>query len=413
MNNIGKNVDSMNFEELRSFVKVLANNVQELSDLYAKTKREYNDMLYNLSRENLSIEYIQEEKEFVNSTVGDKMKDYSTIEQTEEKIKLTVGSSVSSLKQYSDAELSNATRVESIDEMEWQDKIYFIENNDGSKTYYVYNPLLQIWNPIINYVGQKYSTIEQTDEKIASSVISNKEYVDTSLTKYSTTERTAEMIQSKVEEEIGNAGGGIDLTQYTRIDQTADAITQTAYRGINLSEAIEISGEEFLPDEYDGNEYFISHDGFGSNSERTYYAYNYALGKYMPILDGQSIYTVFKQTADKFEFKGNVIIDGDVVALKNISADRIYSKEYPDTGYYLKIFGEFGDFGIFSPDAATNGNFSQGCILGAYNNLAEAILVINSQNVMAVDRDEVRAMNKKWNFSGVDVEGIGVVPVFG
>ena len=412
MNNIGKNVDSMNFEELRSFVKVLANSVQELSDLYAKTKREYNDMLYNLSRDNLSIEYIQEEKEFVNSTVGDKMKDYSTIEQTEEKIKLTVGSSVSSLKQYSDAELSNATRVESIDEMEWQDKIYFIENNDGSKTYYVYNALLQIWTPIINYVGQKYSTIEQTDEKIASSVISNKEYVDTSLTKYSTTEQTAEMIQSKVEEEIGNAGGGIDLTQYTRIDQTADAITQTAYRGINLSEAIEISGEEFLPDEYDGNEYFISHDGFGSNSERTYYAYNYALGKYMPILDGQSIYTVFKQTADKFEFKGNVIIDGDLCVLRNIRADRLYSRDYPN-GYYMKIYGEFGDFGIFSPDAATNGNFSQGCILGAYNNLAEAILVINSQNVMAVDRDEVRAMNKKWNFSGVDVEGIGVVPVFG
>ena len=411
MNNIGKNVDSMNFEELRSFVKVLANNVQELSDLYAKTKREYNDMLYNLSRENLSIEYIQEEKEFVNSTVGDKMKDYSTIEQTEEKIKLTVGSSVSSLKQYSDAELEAATKADSVADMEWQDKIYFIENNDGSKTYYVYNPLLQIWTPIINYVGQKYSTIEQTDEKIASSVISNKAYVDTSLTQYSTTEQTSEMIQSKVEEEIGNAGGGIDLTQYTKIEQTADAITQTAYRGINLGEAIEISEEGDLPKEDDGNKYFISHNGYGIPGERTYYAYNYALGKYMPILDGQSIYTVFKQTSDGFEFKGNVIIDGDVVALKNISADRIYSKEYPDTGYYLKIFGEFGDFGVFSPYAGETNNVTGGCIFSVYNNVTEVGMNVNSRNILIVANDETRAIGK-WKFSGT-VEGLGVVPVFG
>lgn len=415
MNNIGKNVDSMNFEELRSFVKVLANNVQELSDLYAKTKREYNDMLYNLSRDNLSIEYIQEEKEFVNSTVGNKMKDYSTIEQTEEKIKLTVGSSVSSLKQYSDAELSNATRVESIDEMEWQDKIYFIENNDGSKTYYVYNALLQIWTPIINYVGQKYSTIEQTDEKIASSVISNKEYVDTSLTQYSTTEQTAEMIQSKVEEEIGNAGGGIDLTQYTKIEQTADAITQTAYRGINLSEAKEISGEEFLPDEYDGNEYFISHDGFGSNSERTYYAYNYALGKYMPILDGQSIYTVFKQTADKFEFKGNVIIDGDAVVTKNLKAQKIVSQDgneialltmvsngeskFPDLTYYGKINDRYRElFGI------------------RYDGTGVASIRLKENEIGYVGSELGYFWPQgTWNFSSqqCEVKGLGVVPVFG
>ena len=303
MNNGGKSIDSMNFEELRSYVKKLASNVQELSDLYAKTKREYNDMLYNLSRENISLEFINEQEEFVNSTVGDKLEGYSTIEQTRDEIKTSVGKTM--------------------------------------------------------------------------------EYVD---------------------ERLGN--------EYTTIKQTAQAITQTAYRGIDLSKAIEIPKVTDLPEEDDGNEYFISHDGFGSNSERTYYAYNDALGKYMPILDGQSIYTVFEQTTEGFVFKGNVVIDGDLCVLRNIRADRLYSRDYPN-GYYMKIYGEFGDFGIFSPDAAENGNFSQGCILGAYNNLAEAILVINSQNVMAVDSDEVRAMNKKWNFSGVDVEGLGVVPVFG
>lgn len=414
MNNIGKNVDSMNFEELRSFVKVLANNVQELSDLYAKTKREYNDMLYNLSRDNLSIEYIQEEKEFVNSTVGDKMKDYSTIEQTEEKIKLTVGSSVSSLKQYSKAELSNATRVESIDEMEFQNLIYYIDNDDESKTYYVYNPLLQIWTPIINYVGQKYSTIEQTDEKIASSVISNKEYVDASLTQYSTTEQTAEMIQSKVEEEIGNAGGGIDLTQYTRIEQTADAITQTAYRGINLSEAIEISGEEFLPDEYDGNEYFISHNGYGIPGERNYYAYNYALKKYMPIIDGQSIYTVFKQTADKFEFKGNVIIDGDAVITKNLKAQKIVSSDKNEVGLLtLASNGEttFPDLTYFQNNS---GVYKE--LFGIRYDGTDAVSIrLNGRNIGYVGNNNSFYAQGTWNFGSqyCTVEGLGVVPVFG
>lgn len=377
----GKSIDSMNFEELRKFVKVLNSQVQELSDLYAKTTREYNDMLYNLSRDNLSIEYIQEEKEFVNSTVGDKMKDYSTIEQTEEKIKLTVGSSVSSLKQYSDAELSNATRVESIDEMEWQDKIYFIKNDDESKTYYVYNHLLQIWTPIINSAGQKYSTIEQTDDKIASAV-----------------------------EEVKSSIGQPDLTEYTKIEQTADSIKTIAAKQVNLKNAIEVKE---ITNQLDEKEIYktCEYSSDGKITSETYYYYDELGNEWIPF-QADNIYTVFEQTAEGFKFKGNVIIDGDLCVLRNIRADRLYSRDYPN-GYYMKIYGEFGDFGIFSPYAATNGNFSQGCILGAYNNLAEAILVINSQNVMAVDSDEVRAMNKKWNFSGVDVKGLGVVPVFG
>lgn len=394
MNNIGKNVDSMNFEELRSFVKVLANNVQELSDLYAKTKREYNDMLYNLSRENLSIEYIQEEKEFVNSTVGDKMKDYSTIEQTEEKIKLTVGSSVSSLKQYSDAELKAATKAESIADMEWQNKIYFIENNDGSKTYYVYNPLLQIWNPIINYAGQKYSTIEQTDEKIASSVISNKEYVDTSLTKYSTTKQTADMIQSKVKEEISNAGGGIDLTQYTTIEQTANAITQTAFRGYSLEKlqgAIKASSDEFM--ENPSLLYYIT-DGI----TKTYYAYNSVLKKFMPIIDGQSIYTVFEQTSDGFVFQGNVRIDASLIVQGEMKGINIYVGDsvtdqpiaiIADDIYdaYIKV----GTVGVIRPSVSPG----------------QMIISSKEQGAdMLIESETLR-------FNCSQVEGLGVVPVFG
>lgn len=157
MNNIGKNVDSMNFEELRSFVKVLSNSVQELSDLYAKTKREYNDMLYNLSRDNLSIEYIQEEKEFVNSTVGDKLKGYSTIEQTAQ------GISTLALRQ---VDLKNAIEVDSTSEMTYDDKIYKICQRKDDKivaeTYYYYNDLGDEW---VKFQGANiYTVFEQTAE---------------------------------------------------------------------------------------------------------------------------------------------------------------------------------------------------------------------------------------------------------
>lgn len=399
MNNIGKNVDSMNFEELRSFVKVLANNVQELSDLYAKTKREYNDMLYNLSRDNLSIEYIQEEKEFVNSTVGDKMKDYSTIEQTEEKIKLTVGSSVSSLKQYSKAELSNATRVESIDEMEFQNLIYYIDNDDESKTYYVYNPLLQIWTPIINYVGQKYSTIEQTDEKIASSVISNKKYVDASLTQYSTTEQTAEKIATSVSETkkyVDDKLGDVELDEYTTIEQTADSIKTIAAKQVNLKNAIEVKE---ITNQLDEKEIYktCEYSSDGKITSETYYYYDELGNEWIPF-QADNIYTVFKQTSEGFEFKGNVRIDASLIVQGEMKGINIYVGDsmtdqpiaiIADDIYdaYIKV----GTVGVIRPS------------------VSPAQMIISSKTQGA----DMLIESKTLRFNCSQVEGLGVVPVFG
>ena len=373
MNNIGKNVDSMNFEELRSFVKVLANDVQELSDLYAKTKREYNDMLYNLSRDNLSIEYIIEQE--------------SMFEQTENGLKSVIAKNIASLRKLTDEEKENATPVNSFEEMTDKSLIYKmpLTDNPNKFTYFCYYAPLDMWVPINEVDQQKYSTIEQTAEKIATSVSETKQYVDEKL-------------------------GDVELTNYTTIEQTADSIKTIAAKQVNLKNAIEVKE---ITNQLDEKEIYktCEYSSDGKITSETYYYYDELGNEWIPF-QADNIYTVFEQTAEGFKFKGNVIIDGDLCVLRNIRADRLYSRDYPN-GYYMKIYGEFGDFGIFSPDAATNGNFSQGCILGAYNNLAEAILVINSQNVMAVDSDEVRAMNKKWNFSGVDVEGIGVVPVFG
>ena len=185
----GKSIDSMNFEELRKFVKVLNSQVQELSDLYAKTKREYNDMLYNLSRDNLSIEYIQEEREFVNSVVDNKnqgiMEGMATLEtrimQNEEKIELKAsmedvnekaetiinqtaqGISTLALRQ---VDLKNAIEVVSPSEMTDDDKIYKICKKENGKivaeTYYYYNDLGDEWVP---FQGENiYTVFTQTED---------------------------------------------------------------------------------------------------------------------------------------------------------------------------------------------------------------------------------------------------------
>lgn len=354
MNNIGKNVDSMNFEELRSFVKVLANNVQELSDLYAKTKREYNDMLYNLSRENLSIEYIAEQE--------------SMFEQTENGLKSVIAKNIASLRKLTDKEKENATPVNSFEEMTDKSLIYKMPLTDDPNkfTYFCYYAPLDMWVPINEVDQQKYSTIEQTAEKIETSVSETKKYVDDML-------------------------GEVELDGYTTIEQTADAITQTAYRGINLSDAEEANSTQDMEDKE--KVYYISKSGV-----RTYYAYNSALEEFTLILDGQSIYTVFEQTADKFKFKGNVIIDGSLITQGEIKGISVYaSKDMTDqsvaliAGNGLDSFVKIGSVGRIYPD------------------------VSNGQMVISAQKQEADLVltGKTIRFDAGTVEGLGVVPVFG
>lgn len=290
MNNIGKNIDSMNFEELRSFVKVLANSVQELSDLYAKTKREYNDMLYNLTRENLSVEYIQEEREFVNSVVDNK--------------------------------------------------------NQG----------------IMEGMATLETRIMQNEEKI---------------------ETNASAVDEK-------------FNLYTTTEQTASAISQTAFRGYSLEKlkkAEKVSSEEFMDDP--SKLYYIQ---LGMYEPITYYAYNSVLEQFMPIVDGQSIYTVFKQTADGFVFQGNVRIDASLIVQGEMKGINIYVGDsmtdqpiaiISDDIYdaYIKV----GTVGVIRPSVSP----------------AQMIISSKAQGAdMLIESETLR-------FNCSQVEGLGVVPVFG
>lgn len=193
----GKSIESMNFDELRSFVKVLYADVQEISGLLARTKRQYDDMLYNLSRENLSIELINEQEEYVNSTIkkeseaiGVKLEQYSTIEQTAAKI----ATSVSETKQYVDnklgdvefdeyttieqtaesistlaarqVDIKNATEVTENDQMKDKNKVYKMCYTDDkgfpSEKYYYYSDIANEWIPF--QAENLYTVFQQTTD---------------------------------------------------------------------------------------------------------------------------------------------------------------------------------------------------------------------------------------------------------
>lgn len=286
----GKSIDSMDFEELRSYVKALSAEVSEISDLYARMKRQYEDMLYNLTRENLSIEYIQEEKEFVNSVVDNK--------------------------------------------------------NKG----------------IMEGMASLETRIMQTEDKIETSA-------------------------SAVDEKFN---------LYTTTEQTASAISQTAFRGYSLEklkEAEKVSSEEFMDDP--SKLYYIQ---LGIDAPITYYAYNSVLEQFMPIVDGQSIYTVFKQTADGFEFLGNVKIDASLIVKGDMKGVNVYVGDEM-TDQRIEIIADdkydayinVGTVGIIRPSVSP----------------AQMIISSKSQGAdMLIESETLR-------FNCSQVEGLGVVPVFG
>lgn len=389
----GKSIDSMNFEELRKFVKVLNSQVQELSDLYAKTTREYNDMLYNLSRDNLSVEYLNEQD--------------AMFIKTENGYKSVIAREITNLREFTDEELTNATEVTSSEQFTDIKKIYKIPIPDtiGAFTYYYYYEPLDLWVPISSLKHQRFSTIEQTNNKIEFSVSSAVIGIESELEKYTKIELTDEKISTAVEKVKAEIGAP-DLSQYTSIEQTAEAITQTAYRGLDLSNAKEVSGTEFMKDT--GKVYYISKNGVGADGERTYYAYNNTLGKFMPIIDGQSIYTIFEQTAEGFKFKGDVNVYGKLSGVEysdieneatlKLSAEDSNGNPYPALVYVEEKTEPNKDkelFKVYFDDAGT------------------VYLVLNSASIgyVGVDKQDFYATGK-WIFKG-DVDGLGVVPVFG
>lgn len=104
--------------------------------------------------------------------------------------------------------------------------------------------------------------------------------------------------------------------KFSSVEQTADEIKSVVSKNANLKEAILISSLDEAKNKdviYKIQE--KNADG-GIIGERYYY-YSKITKKWEK-LSGDSIYTVFSQTADGFSLKGNVLIDGNTVITKNL-----------------------------------------------------------------------------------------------
>lgn len=111
------------------------------------------------------------------------------------------------------------------------------------------------------------------------------------------------------------------LSKYSTITQTANAIQTVVSKGANLDEAIPIDS---LGNATDTEAIYVIQetDDNGKLLSETYYYFN-DLTEQWEILSGDSIYTVFNQTAEGFSLKGNVLIDGNTVITKNLTLSGI------------------------------------------------------------------------------------------
>ena len=95
------------------------------------------------------------------------------------------------------------------------------------------------------------------------------------------------------------------------------------------------------------------------------------------VLKSVSISMTGMVTFSDLETDGYTTINGSNITTGTISADRIdteslactavYAKDYP-SGHYFALNGNWGDFGIFSPNAdSTNNPMDESCVFGAYH----------------------------------------------
>ena len=133
-------------------------------------------------------------------------------------------------------------------------------------------------------------------------------------------EVTAEGIKTKVSKE--------ELDKYSTIEQTAESIQSVVSKTAELDKAIEIESLEKLKANGDKENIYVirekttNSDGKSVVKSETYYYFNDITNQW-EVLSGDSIYTMFEQTSEGFNLKGNVKIDGSTVITENLTLSGI------------------------------------------------------------------------------------------
>lgn len=346
--------------------KQLRNEVQELRDELARFKRAYNDTIENLDDSNLS-EYLIKEKEGMKTE----------IEVSADGIKALVVKS--------DELGERCTTIEAT-----ADKIQTQVTKNQEN------------------IGKFDSKLTQTAEEITAEVTAVKEDVGTFKTEINQRADSIESSVSAIETDVGEFN--------SKIEQTKDSIT-TAVNAA-YSNPVEVNNFNNVSPKIESVIYY-------DTTTNLYWHYD---GEKWVSGSNANFGTVFEQTADGFNLKGNVKVSGDLITSGTISAERIDTKNLSCTrlyspisdAYYAKVYSQTGDFGLYSKSAADSAGVSDtNCVWGIYNNVDAVNFYTYGKNYLGYNRNSKKVFPKgEWDFGSCTVSnlnggGSGGIAVFG
>lgn len=192
---------------------------------------------------------------------------------------------------------------------------------------------------------------------------------------------------------------------FSTIEQTANAIKSLVSGQVNLSAAKQIKDIGDIPDNANKNNIYVirsyAYDDKSKVTEEQYFYFN-TISKKWEQFFGDNIYTVFEQTNEGFKFKGNVIINGSLITEGEIRGINIYASDR-QTDQNIALISDdlyeayiaIGSIGVIRPDA-TNGQ-----------------MVVSARGKNGVSDGKLLLSGKTIHFDCEEVQGLGVVPVFG
>ena len=380
-------------------IKELRKEVQSLRDEIAIMQRKYEDILCNLDTDNFSSRFTKEQgdmrtaievtaKGIKTKVSKEELKAYSTIEQTAQHIQNIVSKG---------AMLDKATPITSIEERTDTSKIYVLqEKNDSGKvvseTYYYFNNITKQWEVLSG--DNIYTVFEQTPQgfKIKGNVQIDGSCILTDSLTFDSSDKPLQVEYSV---------DGVNNWHSTFASET-DKFMRLKI-GAQWSDPMKIVGT-------DGKNGKDGQDGFdGSDATVTEEdIFNF-------LTDGgttQGLFPVFYDGGNKLYINAAYIKTGklsaDRIDTDNLSCTRLYAKGNDD-GYSVRLNGNWGDFGIFTPqaseDALANDYY---CMFGVYDSFPNINLYIYGHNFMGLDVDSETIWAKgDWNFSACDnVKGL-------
>lgn len=383
-----ENIEKMNFKELRAEVRLLR-------DELAVFKRKYEDAIYNLDSDNFGKSFTVERNNMkaqikvtadaIKTMVSDTdlksaLENYSTVTQTANAIQTVVSKG---------ARLQDAIAINSLTQAEDKTAIYVIAEKDAQgrtvgEKYYYYNELLGDWEILSG--DSIYTVFNQTPagfELKGNVVIDGNTVITKNLT----------------------LSGNVTWSM-----ENSPVLTRYSSDGLNWHSPM-VNGDMYMQMSFDGGvNWSTSTKVVGTDGENGRDGHDGSDASVTP----QNVFNALTDDGEKqglfsaFYDNGNkLFINAEYIGTENLACTRLYAKENID-GYSARLNGNWGDFGIFTPDASENAKANaEACMWGVYQSdvVTEAVnfysyglnyLGINGSNGATYPKGD-------WDFSSCNV----------